>query len=284
MGDSGFIWGNYPGPEVYPSSIQIPPPLGLIPQPDGQINILLLGSDQRPNEGGGRTDTIILVTINRNLGKVNLTSFPRDLYVYIPGWTMQRINTAMSHGGFETLSLTMEYNFGVRPSNYVMVNFSGFVSIVDSLGGIDVEVGQALRDERTGYGWYYVPAGTIHMDGETALWYVRSRGTSSDIGRQSRAQEVMQAIGNRLLSFNALSRAFDLYNQYTQSVSTDLTLGSMTSLLPAVTSLAKTNNVNRFVLGYEQVYNWVEPYTGAMVLLPNYEAVLQLMQQALNAQ
>jgi LCP family protein required for cell wall assembly len=281
---TGFIWGSYPAPEIYPASIQIPPPVGLIKQPDGQVNILLLGSDQRPNEGGFRTDTIILATLNPSLGTINLTSFPRDLYVYIPGWTMQRINTAMGHGGNDTLSLTMEYNFGVRPDHNIMVSFSGFVNIIDSLGGLDVEVAQSLSDERQGYGIYYVPAGTVHMDGGTALWYVRSRGTSNDIDRLRRAQEVMQAFGYRLLSFNALLHASDFYSQYSQNVITDLTLGDLTGFLPVVTKMSKPENIKRFIIGYGQVTDWIEPYSGAMVLLPNREAILQIMYQALNAQ
>ncbi|MFQ5615056.1 MAG: LCP family protein, partial [Anaerolineales bacterium] len=74
-----------------------------------------MGSDQRPGEGGFRTDTILLLTLNPGQGIVNITSFPRDLYVYIPGWTMQRINTAPQHGGFELMAATFGYNLGVHP-------------------------------------------------------------------------------------------------------------------------------------------------------------------------
>jgi polyisoprenyl-teichoic acid--peptidoglycan teichoic acid transferase len=276
------VWGHYPGPLVYPASIRIPPPVGVLPQPAGQVNILLLGSDQRPGDTGFRTDTIILATLNPTLGTVNLTSIPRDLYVYIPGWTMQRINTAMARGGFDMLALTFEYNLGVRPDYYVMVRFSGFTSIVDSLGGIQVNVAKPLGDQRSGYSWYYVPAGSVSMDGETALWYVRSRGTSNDIERLTRSQEVLQAIGYKLLSLNALARVPELYGLYRQNVQTNLSLENTLSLLPAVTKLAANNTVNRYVIGYGQVYDWVEPYTGAQVLLPNQAAVLQVMRQALN--
>jgi len=278
----GNVWEDYPLPLVYPASTQIPLPVGMLSQPAGQINILLLGSDQRPYSGGFRTDTIILVTLNPNLGTVNLTSFPRDLYVYIPGWTMQRINTAMARGGYHTLGMTMAYNFGVYPDHYIMVNFSNFVSIVNSLGGIDVEVGQPFSDQRTGYGWFYVPAGTFHMDGDTALWYIRSRYTSSDIDRLRRAQEVIQAIAYRLLSFDAIVRAPDLYELYQESVTTDLTLGDVLGLLPVATTLINSNQINRYVIGYGPVYDWIEPYTGAMVLLPNRYAVMAIMRQALN--
>lgn len=279
----GNDWEDYPAPSIYPISTTIPFPVGMLSQPKDQINILLLGSDIRPNSTGFRTDTIILLTINKNLGTVNLTSFPRDLYVYIPGWTMQRINTAMAHGGYHTLGMTMAYNFGVYPDHYVMVNFSNFVQIINSLGGVDVEVGKNFSDQRTGFGWYKVKQGTVHMDGDTALWYIRSRYTTSDIDRLRRAQEVIQAVGYRLLSFDVLSRAPELYRIYKDSVTTDLGLGDIGSLLPAAKILANTQNINRYVIGYGPVYDWIEPYSGAMLLLPNRYKIMPIMRAALNA-
>ncbi|OQX64984.1 MAG: hypothetical protein B5M51_02050 [Anaerolinea sp. 4484_236] len=278
----GDVWEDYPPPLYYPISTQIPLPVGMLSQEKGQVNILLLGSDIRPDSSAFRTDTIILLTVNKNMGTVNLTSFPRDMYVYIPGWTMQRINTAMARGGYETLGMTMAYNFGVYPDHYVMVNFSNFVEIINSLGGIDVEVSQSFSDQRTGYGWFFVPEGTFHMDGDTALWYVRSRYTTSDIDRLRRAQEVIQAIGYRMLSFEVLTHAPELYELYQESVFTDLTLGNIVSLLPAATTLVDTDQINRYVIGYGPVYDWIEPYTGAMVLLPNRYLVRQIMREALN--
>ena len=114
------------------------PRVGLLPQPKGQINILLLGSDQRRGSGGFRTDVVLLVTINPADNSINITSFPRDLYVNIPGYSQNRINTAHARGGFETMANTFEYNFGVRPDYYALINFWSFVDVVNSLGGIDV--------------------------------------------------------------------------------------------------------------------------------------------------
>jgi LCP family protein required for cell wall assembly len=161
-------WADHPGPTVWPD-IEIPAPVGLLAQPAGQVNILLLGSDQRPNTGGFRTDTMILLTINPEQGTASMTAFPRDLYVYIPGWTVQRLNTAHQFGGFESTALTFEYNFGVRPDHYVLVNLWSFESAIDSLGGIDVDVAMTLTDHRDGYGYYTVSAGNVHMDRETAM-------------------------------------------------------------------------------------------------------------------
>jgi polyisoprenyl-teichoic acid--peptidoglycan teichoic acid transferase len=273
-------WGDYPGPSE-PAPITIPPPAPLFPKKTGQVNIVLLGSDQRQERAGFRTDTIVLLTLNTREGTASMTSFPRDLFVYIPGWTMQRINTAFPRGGFDTLAMTFEYNFGVRPDFYVLVNFWTFTEIIDHFGGITVQVGSPLKDQRSGYGEYSVPAGPVHMDGETALWYVRSRYTSSDFERTRRQQEVIRAMFNRLISLNALRNAPDLYNTYRQSVRTNMNLADVTNVLPLAVKLADNTQINHYYISRREVSNWVTP-ARAQVLLPNREAVLEVMRQALS--
>ena len=274
-------WGGFPGPSV-PPNVPIPPPVDAIDQPEGQINIVLFGSDQRPNSGGFRTDTIVVLTLNSELGAVSMTSFPRDLYVYIPGWTMQRINTAHPHGGFAMTQDTFAYNFGFKPDYFVLVNFWSFVQMIDSLGGINVSVGVSLTDHRDGHGNYTVPAGVVHMDGETTLWYVRSRGTSSDFERTRRQQEVLLAIFFRLISLNGLQRAPELYNLYSNNVVTNATFNDLTPFLGLAADLANDTSI---FSGYTIDRSQVTSYTtsaGAAVLLPNYDAIMVTIRQALN--
>ena len=283
-GASQFIgksWNDYPGPTIWPD-IDIPGPAGLLPQPNNQINILLLGSDQRQSEPGFRTDTILLLTLNPNEGTATLTSFPRDLYIYIPGWTVQRINTAFPHGGFETMALTFEYNFGVRPDYYMVINFWSFTQVVDSLGGIDVQVARTLSDHRDKYGPYTVRAGTVRMDGETALWYVRSRYSTSDFDRTRRQQEVIKAMFLKLLNLNAITRAPELYDIYKRNVSTNLTFDAIKDLVPLAAQLTDNSKLRNFYIGREHVRDWRNS-SGAAVLLPTRELVLQVMRQALNS-
>jgi len=273
-------WGDFPAPQVFPVYTQVPPPVNHLPQPSGQVNILLLGSDQRPNDSGFRTDTIILITLNPD-GRASLTSFPRDLYVYIPGWMMQRINSAMGFGGFNALRLTFEYNFGITPDYYVLINFDGFRRIINNLGGITVNVGQTFSDARSGYpNGYAVYPGPVAMDSETALWYVRSRYSSNDIDRLRRAQEVLQAIGQKLFSLDGLNHVPDLFNTYKSTVETNLTLDATLRLLPAANLIHDPSSIRRYVIGYDQAYDWVEPSTGAMVLLPVYPEIQKILQQA----
>lgn len=277
-------WGNYPAPQVYSPYFLIPSPASLLPQPKGQVNIVLLGSDQRPNDGGFRTDTMILITISPE-GNVSLTSFPRDLYVYIPGWMMQRLNTAHGYGGFNTTAMTFEYNFGIRPDYFVLINFDGFRSIINNLGGITVNAGSYFWDSRSSYpDGYAVNPGPVYMDSETALWYVRSRYSSSDVDRLRRAQEVLQAIGLKLFSLDGLNRASELYNTYRSNVDTNLSLESCLKLLPALNLIKDPSGVKRYVVGYDQAYDWTDPGTGAQVLIPIPEQMRILLQQAVNMQ
>ena len=241
-----------------------------------------MGSDQRPNDGGFRTDVVLLLTLNPGGGSASLTSFPRDLYVYEPGWRVDRINSAFARGDFQMMADTMEYNFGVRPDHYVLVNFEGFKTIIDALGGITVQVAQPLSDERDGPGDFSVPAGAVTMDGETALWYVRSRGTSSDFDRTRREQEVLEGLFWRLLSLDAITKAPELYGQYKQTVTTDLGIADILPLLPFAADLGSSSNIHRYTVGPEQVESFTTSGGGA-VLLPVYDKILEIMRQALNS-
>jgi len=252
---------------------------GPIPQPAGQVSIVLLGSDQRPNQGDFRTDVMILVTLRAD-HTVSLVSFPRDLYVYLPGLNSQRINAAMEFGGFDMLSSTLEYNFGIRPQHYILTNFSGFQSIVDSLGGVDVNVAQTLNDTRTGYpDGFTVYSGLVHMNGEMALWYVRSRYSTSDFDRLRRAQEVMVALSQKLFSLKALAHLPEAYAAYRSAVVTDLTLEDALSLLPLLQAL-DPNRVSRYVITADQGTEWIDPNSGSYYLLPDPIAIRKLLQQA----
>ena len=103
-----------------------------------------MGSDYRPSSGY-RTDVMMLVSINPKQGNVSVVSFPRDLWVTIPGVGEERLNTAQPKGGISLMADTLEYNFGVRPDRYILTNFQGFKNIVDILGGIEVQTSSAYR-------------------------------------------------------------------------------------------------------------------------------------------
>lgn len=279
--DEGRSWGDYPGPSIWPD-LEVPSPAGILAHPEDQVNILLLGSDQRENDSGFRTDTIQLLTINPSEGTVKLTAFPRDLYVYIPGYTMQRINTAFGWGGFDALADTMEYNFGVRPEYYVLINFRSFVDVIDSIGGITVEIGKDMCDHRDNWGGdFCVSQGTMWMGGRTALWYVRSRYSTSDLDRGRRQQEVLVAAFKQVVSLSGLTRAPELYEIYKENVSTNVGFDMIARFIPLAAHLSKSPEIDNYSIGAGQVYNWIN-YSGAMVLVPIREPVMDVMREVIS--
>jgi len=226
----------------------------------------------------------MLVSVNTGEATVNVISFPRDLYLTIPGWTTQRINTAFPHGGFSMLADTFEYNFGVRPKFYVMTNFEEFISIINSMGGIDVEVGSFLSDScdlpQSRAGRCTVYPGTVSMDGAMALWYVRSRHSSSDFDRGRRAQEVTYALFAKLMRGDVIAKAPEIYASYQNSAETNMSLNDIVPLLPAALQISRdSSRIHRYTVGPAHVYNYVTS-DGAMVLLPNYNAIIQLLSEA----
>ena len=253
-------------------------------KPDKQLNILLLGSDVRPNDGGFRTDVIVWVSLNPKDGFVSAISFPRDLYVQIPNRGENRINTAFPAGGFEMMADTFELNFGVRPDNYILVDFNGFTTVIDQLGGIDVQATKNLSDSCATWvnpsGWCSVGPGLVQMDGEMALWYARSRYSTSDVDRARRAQEVIEAIFDRLMSLDAVLRAPDLYNTYTTYVQTDISLDQVIAMLPLAKKINQDRDIRNYVVGFDLAYSWMT-MGGASVLVPDIEGIRNLMIEAL---
>ena len=126
-----------------------------------------------------------------------------------------------------------------------------------------------------------MPAGLRHMDGETALWYVRSRHSTSDFDRGRRQQEVIIGIFNSLLSMDAVSNAHQLFHDYQKNITTDMAFSDITPLLPMATTL-KRSRIHHYYISPTEVYDWITSQ-GAMVLVPVREAVLEVMRKALNS-
>jgi LCP family protein required for cell wall assembly len=251
-------------------------------QPVHQTNILLMGADARPRQTKFRTDALILVTLNMDLGTVHLTSFPRDLWVTLPGWGPQRINTAYEFGGFKLVDSTFDYNFGVHIDHHVLINFSSFKRVVDSLGGLDVNVETTVSDYRDGR-WYTVPAGVRHMNADDILWFCRTRKTTNDFYRTQRQQDVLRALVDKFISLDVIKRAPEFWDIYRENVTTDLSFTDLIPWLPLATKITDSSKIDQFFIGPRQVTNWITP-GGAMVLLPQKNLVQQVLRKALNIQ
>lgn len=288
-------------PTDIPTPTPIPTPTGIPPTPTldlsniaslaegvelsnvpNQVNILLLGADRRPRQKKFRTDTIILATLNSELGTLNLTSFPRDLYVTIPGMGQNRINTAYFFGGIDLLYQTFRENFGIRPDYYVLIDFSQFKRFVDSLGGLDVKVGESVSDYRAGR-YVTIKKGMQYMDADTVLWYVRTRKTTSDFSRNERQQEIIRAIFNRMLTLENIPKVKEFYDIYKDAVTTNMSLGDLLPIIPLAVKLVDSSRINQYYIGPRQVYNWITP-EGAMVLLPDVAAIRKIIRKSQNDQ
>lgn len=254
------------------------------PKPSKPVRIMLLGSDRRSGDSGYRTDVMLLITVDAAQGKVTALSFPRDLVGKIPGYGDGRINIVMGRGGFPLMQDTFADSYGVRPDYYFLINFEGFVGLINSIGGIEVEAAETLEDScdlpQSKGGICKIKPGKHSMDGATALWYVRSRHSSSDFDRLRRAQEVISGIFNRMISMQAVTRLPELYLQYSQDVETNMSIPQIASLLPTAVDVAgDTGKIERFSIPEYMVADWIMP-DGARVLLPDYKQVKEFVQDA----
>lgn len=261
------------------------------------INYLLIGKDVSSAKYF-RTDTMIIVSLRPRDRSVSMISIPRDLYVYIPGRDMNRINTAYLYGeldryeggGTALLKETIRYNLGLRIDHIAMVDFKGFSKIVDTLGGIDVPLVCPYRDwhiknpnrsEQDPNNWelFSVGPGLVHMDGDLALWYARSRLRSNDFDRGRRQQEVLRSLYTAALRGDVIPRLPELYNQFRDTVSTDLTLGDLLALVPLAAQM-NSASIRSYYINNHYVNSWRTP-GGASVLLPKEKKIGELLDEAL---
>ena len=174
------------------------------PQETGTLNYVLLGSDSRDpdNAGSGRSDTMMLVHLNAKRTKAYVISFPRDMYVDIPGHGRNKINAAYAFGGVPLTVRTMENLTGVRMDHVAMVDFEGFISLTNDLKGVTVINKNAFSSHDFDY-----PVGKITVRGEQALWYVRERKQlpRGDLDRAENQRSVIKAIVAKGLSAQVIS-------------------------------------------------------------------------------
>ncbi|MCK6577989.1 MAG: LCP family protein [Anaerolineae bacterium] len=274
---------------------EIPPPMPMADEGIYDIlNILLLGSDTENPRNAGRTDVLLIASINRTTNTVSFLSLPRDLYVYIPGERVYRINSAYGFGqrrdggGAELISETIRYNLGIEIDYYARVDFGEFRTIIDALGGVDITVDCLIEDWKlkdpdadpsVEENWeiFTLPVGLYHMDGELALWYARSRRTTSDFDRGRRHQALLRAIWRRVRELGLIQQAAELWAQVSSIVETDIDVQDVIGLLPLAASL-DNYHLRSFVFRQNQeVTGWVSP-EGSSVLVPNRELIASLIE------
>ncbi len=218
-------------------------------------NILVLGTDRRPRDASWRTDTIMVVGIDHERERIAVLSIPRDLYIEIPNYGYGRINqvdyigeriTRVKGGGPALISEILNETFGIETDHWVRIEMTGFQSIVDAVGGVTMHLDcpffEPILNLDTGEWEYFtLPAGDVHMDGETAYWYVRLRLKESDIGRSSRQRQLLWALRDQALSNNLLLQLPELWRAFRHSFTTDLSFLEMVDLVKFGISLDPGN-------------------------------------------
>lgn len=288
----------FPNQAAPPDPLSVTNPTPLPPLTDTEtINFLLVGSDRRTTGTSSRTDTLLIAIVWYREGQVSLISIPRDLWIYIPTVGMQRINTAYQSGesggypggGMGLLKDTILQDLGIRIDHTAMVEFDGFRRIVDTLGGIDVPISCPYTDwrliapnldENDENNWwlYTVGPGQVHMDGDLALWYARSRSKSSDFDRGRRQQEVLRTLFQKALQTDTFSKIPQLYSDFSSTILTDMGLGDILKLAPYAVNFTNAN-IRSYYIRPPYVQPWTTP-GGAAVLLPQDEELSQLLTEA----
>ena len=276
----------------------IPEPMPMLDEGGYDIvNFLLLGSDTTNPRNAGRTDVLMIVSVNRTAGTVAMMSIPRDLYVYIPGSGMERINTAYGYGenndvegdGAGLIAETIRYNLGIEIDHFARVDFNDFRQIIDDLGGVELSVDCAIQDWRLieptldpaleeNWAMYTLPIGVHEMDGDLALWYARSRRTSSDFDRGRRQQALLRGLLGRIRELNLLEQVTDVWPQVLELVDTDIDLHAMLDLVPLAVSIDTSRIASYTFRANVEVRSHRSP-AGSSVLVPNRLAIRRLEEQ-----
>ncbi len=271
-----------------------PAEMPLIEATGDPLIVLLIGADTAIRSNVGRTDVLLLTAVDMAANSVSMLSLPRDLYVSIPGSGMGRINTAYAYGeqrepgtGPQTLIETIRYNLGLEVDYWARVDFSDFRQLIDDLGGVELVVDCAIQDWRLrepdldpgiedNWAQFTLPVGVHTLDGDLALWYARSRRTSSDFDRGRRHQALVQAIWRRVRALGLDTQLQDVWPQLLDLVDTDLPLDRALSLVP-VGAVLTPNQIAHFTLqNGVDVSSWRSP-EGMSVLVPNRAALTETL-------
>ena len=266
------------------------------------MNIVLLGTDEEiTNDGFRRTDTMIILSINRTTGTVAMLSLPRDLFVYIPAWGMQRLNLAWwrgetggwNDGPFELIRQTILYNFGINVHYYALIDLSGFREAIDLLGGVNVAVDCAIEDlpligaevpkearRINEEGYYVLDVGEYLLTGPEALWYARSRHNSSDFDRGRRQQQILRAVWRKALDSGQLTgnpaQLLELWNLSSQIIETNLQFEDLVGLAPMALNLQPGMIENFAPVRTYHTTPW-QPPSGDFVQLPVYDTMREML-------
>ena len=226
--------------------------------------VLIMGVDKREDDVG-RSDTLMIATIDPRLDQATLLSIPRDTRVKIRGRGYDKINAAYAYGGVALTESTVENFLGIDIDHYVQIDTNSFVKIIDAIGGVDIDVEKRMFyedpwDDNGGLVIDLYP-GQQHMDGKTAVTYVRYRDSEGDIGRVKRQQAFMAACMDKVTSPEIVPRIPKIVREVIDAVDTDMSLRQLLELAGALKAAAQNGLETDMVPGYplyiEDISYWI---------------------------
>lgn len=235
----------------------------------GIVNVLLIGQDTRQEGIKGRSDSMMLLTINKKTKELKVTSIMRDLYVQIPGYSDNRINAAYAFGGYELLRSTIEKNFGVSVDFFAEVDFFAFKKVVDILDGIYVDLNAEEAAALKSWGHRTVE-GRNRLDGAAALSYCTMRYVgNSDYERTARQRRALSSIYARLRENATLPKILELVDEILPLITTDMTNGQIINLATSLYSL-NIATIEQHRVPYDGAYTPMY-INGMAVLVPDIQ-------------
>ncbi|ESU34133.1 hypothetical protein G3A_02375 [Bacillus sp. 17376] len=225
---------------------------------------ILLAGIENQDGGTGRSDVLMLVTVNPKTEEIYLLSIPRDTRTYIPdaGYD-SKITHSYGHGGISATMKTVENMLDVPIDYYITTNFDGFEDVVDTLGGVTVDVPFTFKAQLTGsLKWKTYNEGEMDLNGNEALAYVRMRKSDpkGDMGRNERQQQVIKAIIDKGTSFKSITKVDDIMNDLGENVRTDIPPSKFVSFIQLYSKLKDNNIQNLSLKGYDDNINDVYYY------------------------
>ncbi len=238
-------------PNIQPS---VETPIGPAFNWSSTENYLILGTDRRGGGGGWRTDTVMILGLDRSLNRAAVFSIPRDLYVQIPEYGWGRINQVDYlgeqrngfGGGPQLISQVLSNTLGISTNHWVRLQMDGFVDIVNAVGGVTVHLDcpfyePILNTTTNAWSYFVLPAGDVKLDGESAYWFVRLRYRESDIGRGRRQRQFLWALRDQILNTNLVTRFPELWSAFQNSISSDMSLPQLIELAQYGVTLDSAN-------------------------------------------